>query len=39
MASEWDSFWKGLKERLLLIVIQVVIMTILAGVLYIVMSA
>ncbi len=39
MTSERDSFWKGLKERLLLIVIQVVIMTILAGVLYIVMSA
>jgi len=38
MASEWDSFSTGLKERLLLIAAQVVVMTILAGVLYIVMS-
>ena len=31
MASEWDRFWTGLKERLLLIAVQVVVLLILAG--------
>jgi hypothetical protein len=32
MASEWDSFWTGLRERLLLIIAQVVVLIVLAGV-------
>ena len=31
MASEWDSLWAGLKERLLLIAAQVVVITVLVG--------
>lgn len=30
--TEWDSFWEGLKERLLLIVAQIVLLTVLAGI-------
>ncbi len=31
MATEWDSFSTGLKERLLLIVVQLVVLIALAG--------
>ncbi|WP_324662460.1 hypothetical protein [Haloarcula sediminis] len=31
MASEWDSFWTGLKERLLLITVQLLVLVVLGG--------
>jgi len=31
MASEWDGFSTGLKERLLLVAVEVVVLIVLAG--------
>ena len=35
MASEWDSFWAGLKERLLLIAGQVMLLLLVVALAYI----